>query len=113
MATANQGAVTGGTPEQPRFGVKLYAVATTIGALALISPAWGVSTTLGLTAVAFAVVHLFSVYGLWYGYLIGVDLAIGLNLVSIVGAVLVGSFVGMVLPVGFILYLQHVRPDYT
>lgn len=99
-------------PVLPPFGVKLYCLATLIGMFALIPTAWGVSPAFGVVTTVVTVFHLLSFYGLWNMYLVGLDLAVAMNVVSILGAILVGSFTGIVLPIVFIVYLRHVRVYY-
>lgn len=113
MVTANREVVGARTPVLPPFGVKLYCLATLIGALVMIPTAWGVSPAFGVATTVIGAFHLFSIYGLWKVYLLGLDLAVALNVVSIVCAILVGSFAGIVLPIVFIVYLRHVRALYT
>lgn len=96
----------------PTFGVKLYCLATAIGALVLIVTSWDVSLAFWSVTTVLGALHLLSIYGLWNGYLVGLDLAVALNVVTIIGAIVVGSFAGIVLPIAFILYLRHVRVYY-
>lgn len=112
MGTTNREVVGRPTPVLPPFGVKLYCLATVIGMFVLIPTSWGVSPAFGLATTVVAVLHLLSIYALWNMYLVGLDLAVAMNLVSILGAIVVGSFTGIVLPVVFIVYLRHVRPYY-
>lgn len=112
METSNREVVGGHPPAMPPFGVKLYCLATMIGIFALVPTAWGVSPTFGIATAVVGALHLLSIYGLWKSYLIGLDLAIAMNVVNVVGAVRIGSFMGIVLPVAFVLYLRHVRDYY-
>lgn len=112
MGTTNREVVGQYAPALPTFGVKLYSLATMVGMFVLIPTAWGVSPAFGVVTTVVALFHLLSIYGLWNMYLVGLDLAVAMNLVSIVGAIAVGSFMGIVLPIVFILYLRHVRVYY-
>lgn len=112
MGTTNREVVGGRPTVMPTFGIKLYCLATAIGTIVMISTSWGVSPAFGVVTTAIGALHLLSVYGLWNVYLVGLDLAVALNLVTIVGATLVGSVAGIVLPILFILYLRHVRVHY-
>lgn len=112
MGTTNREVVARPAPVLPPFGVKLYCLSTAIGMFVLIPTSWGVSPAFGVVTTVVTVFHLLSIYGLWNMYLVGLDLAVVLNLVSILGAIVVGSFTGIVLPIVFIVYLRHVRVYY-